>query len=148
METQTRVTWPPQAPLFSKPLTRSRSSRLKCELSCHRKICRHRRLAGRISSILFAEAKLAEIDREERAARALIQAMIEDTEFSDTIALTRVEALLDTILTDEASLQSAASRPPPRISSWPDRASEPGQRRVYPTISQRGTPLDQAVALN
>jgi adenylate cyclase len=48
-----------------------------------------------------AEAKLLVIDREERAARDLIQAMIENTAFSDTIALTRVETLLDTILTDD-----------------------------------------------
>jgi class 3 adenylate cyclase len=48
-----------------------------------------------------AEAKLTDIDREERAARALIQNMIENTEFSDTVALTRVETLLDTILTDD-----------------------------------------------
>jgi len=48
-----------------------------------------------------AETKLSAIDREERAARELIQTMIENTEFSDTIALTRVETLLDTILTDD-----------------------------------------------
>jgi Tar ligand binding domain homologue len=53
-------------------------------------------------SIALAEAKLTDIDREERAARALIQNMIENTEFSDTIALTRVEVLLDTILTEIA----------------------------------------------
>jgi class 3 adenylate cyclase len=52
-------------------------------------------------SIAVAEAKLADIDREERAAGALIQTMIENTEFSDTIALTRVKTLLDTILTDD-----------------------------------------------
>ena len=52
-------------------------------------------------SIAVAEAKLTDIDREERAARALIQNMIENTEFSDAIALTRVETLLDTILNDD-----------------------------------------------
>jgi adenylate cyclase len=48
-----------------------------------------------------AEAKLTDIDRDERAARALIQAMIENTAFSDAIALARVETLLDTVLTDD-----------------------------------------------
>ena len=48
-----------------------------------------------------AERKLREIDREERAARALMQGMIENTDFSDTIALTRIETLLDTLLTDD-----------------------------------------------
>ncbi len=52
-------------------------------------------------SIAVAEAKLADIDREELAAAALIQAMIENTAFSDTIALTRIKTLLDTILTDD-----------------------------------------------
>ena len=52
-------------------------------------------------SIAVAEAKLADIDREESAAGALIQSLIENTEFSDTIALTRVKTLLDTILTDD-----------------------------------------------
>ena len=49
-------------------------------------------------SISVAEAKLADIDREELAAAALIQAMIENTAFSDTIALTHIKTLLDTIL--------------------------------------------------
>ena len=52
-------------------------------------------------SIAVAEAKLADIDREERAAGALIQNMIENTAFSDAIALTHIKTLLDTILTDD-----------------------------------------------
>ena len=52
-------------------------------------------------SIAAAEAKLTDIDREERAAQALIQTMIENTAFSDTIALTRIKTLIDTILTDD-----------------------------------------------
>jgi adenylate cyclase len=48
-----------------------------------------------------AETKLNEIDRDERAARALLQTVIENNEFSDAIALTRIETLLDTILTDD-----------------------------------------------
>jgi class 3 adenylate cyclase len=61
-------------------------------------------------SLSVAEAKLTEIDREERAARALIQTMIENTEFSDTIALTRVETLLDTILTDDRRYLAAETK--------------------------------------
>ena len=52
-------------------------------------------------SIAVAEAKLADIDRDERAAGALIQTMIENTAFSDTIALTHIKTLLDTILSDD-----------------------------------------------
>jgi len=52
-------------------------------------------------SIAVAEAKLADIDREERAAQALLQTMIENTAFSDAIALTRIKILIDTILTDD-----------------------------------------------
>jgi len=52
-------------------------------------------------SLTVAEAKLAQIDREERTARALIQTMSENTAFSDTIALARVESQLDSILTDD-----------------------------------------------
>jgi len=52
-------------------------------------------------SIAVAEAKLADIDREELAAGALIQTIIENTEFSDTIALTHIKTLLDAILTDD-----------------------------------------------
>ena len=61
-------------------------------------------------SLSVAEAKLTEIDREERAARALIPTMIENTEFSDTIALTRVETLLDTILTDDRRYLAAETK--------------------------------------
>ena len=45
-------------------------------------------------SIAVAEAKLADIDREERAAGALIQNMIENTAFSDAIALTHIKTFL------------------------------------------------------
>ena len=52
-------------------------------------------------SIAVAEAKLADIDRDERAAGALIQTMIENTAFSDTIALTHIKTLLDTNLSED-----------------------------------------------
>jgi nitrogen fixation/metabolism regulation signal transduction histidine kinase len=52
-------------------------------------------------SISVAEATLKDIDREEREARAMIHAMIGNTAFSDTNALTRVETVLDTILADD-----------------------------------------------
>ena len=42
----------------------------------------------------MAEAKLADIDREESAAGALIKSMIENTAFSDTIALRTLELSL------------------------------------------------------
>lgn len=71
-------------------------------------------------SIAVAEARLADIDREERSAQTLIQTMIENTAFSDTIALTHVKTLLDTILTDDRRYLAAETK---RLLSSLDRGN-------------------------